>query len=92
VAQRFTAAMSGPFSVLALAAEGDCGAHKECFTKLFRLWLPIAKAMPLARVRLDRMALFTHLLQEDFDRHLKLVPEQIDECVVGSGDVACESR
>src|SRR4029077_10116637 len=29
VAQRFTAAISVPFSMLALAAEGDCGAQKE---------------------------------------------------------------
>jgi hypothetical protein len=30
-AQRFTAAISILFSVLALAAEGDCSAHKEFF-------------------------------------------------------------
>jgi hypothetical protein len=35
VAQRFTAATIGLFSVPALAAEGDCGAHKEFFSKLF---------------------------------------------------------
>jgi hypothetical protein len=35
VAQRFTAAISGLFSVLALAAEGDCGAHNGFFSKLF---------------------------------------------------------
>jgi hypothetical protein len=34
VAQRFTAAMSVLFSVLALAAEGDCAAHKQFFSKL----------------------------------------------------------
>jgi hypothetical protein len=34
VAQRFTAAISGLFSVLALAAEGDCAVHKEFFSKL----------------------------------------------------------
>jgi len=34
VAQRFTAAMSGLFSVLALAAEGDHHPHKEFFSKL----------------------------------------------------------
>jgi hypothetical protein len=36
VAQRFTAAISGLFSAPALAAEGDCGAHKEFFSKLVR--------------------------------------------------------
>jgi hypothetical protein len=39
-------------------------------------------------VRLDSLALLAHLLQEAFDRHLKLVPEQIDECVVSYGDLA----
>src|SRR5450759_4454579 len=42
-------------------------------------------------VRLDSVALFAHLLQEGFDRHLKLVSEQIDECVFGSGDLGCGS-
>jgi hypothetical protein len=32
--ERFTAAISHPFSVPASAAEGDCGAHKEFFSKL----------------------------------------------------------
>jgi hypothetical protein len=36
VAQRFTAAITGLFSVSALAAEGNCGAHKEFFSKLLR--------------------------------------------------------
>jgi hypothetical protein len=31
----FTAAISGLFSVLASAAEGDYGAHQEFFSKLF---------------------------------------------------------
>jgi hypothetical protein len=35
VAQRFTAAMSGWFSVLALAAGDECGEHKEFFSSLF---------------------------------------------------------
>jgi hypothetical protein len=35
VAQQFTAAIRSLFSVLALAAEGDCGEHKEFFSKLF---------------------------------------------------------
>ena len=39
----------------------------------------------LARVRLHSLPLFAHLLQEGFDRHLKLMPEQIDECVIGFG-------
>ena len=34
VAQRFTAAISVLFSGLALAAERDCAAHKEFFSKL----------------------------------------------------------
>ena len=42
-------------------------------------------------MRLDRLALFAHLLQEGFDRDLELVPEQIDECVFGSGDFGCGS-
>ena len=36
MSQRFTAAMSVLFSALALAAEGDCAAHKEFFSKLRR--------------------------------------------------------
>jgi hypothetical protein len=32
VAQRFTAAITGLFSVTALAAEGDCGARQEFFS------------------------------------------------------------
>src|SRR6266481_3294192 len=43
-------------------------------------------------MRLDSLALFAHLLQEGFDRYLKLMPEQIDECVVGCEDLACGSR
>jgi hypothetical protein len=35
VAQRFTVAITGLFSVPASAAEGDCCAHKEFFSKLF---------------------------------------------------------
>jgi hypothetical protein len=33
VAQRFTAAINGLFSATAFAAEGDCGARREFFTK-----------------------------------------------------------
>src|ERR1700704_1592746 len=40
-------------------------------------------------MRFDSLALFAHLLKEGFDRHLKLMPEQIDECVIG---FACGSR
>ena len=36
-------------------------------------------------MRFGGLALFPHLLQEGFDRHLKLVPEQIDECIFGAG-------
>jgi hypothetical protein len=35
VAQRFTAAISGLVSVLALAAGVDCGEHKKFFRSLF---------------------------------------------------------
>ena len=60
MAQRFTAAISGLFSLLALAAEGDCRAHKESFSILFTRWaywkLGTLERDPYSELHLPRSA------------------------------------
>ena len=53
---------------------------------------PVSVRSALVRRRLDRLVLFAHLLQKAFHRYLKLVSEQINQCVISCRDLSCGDR